>query len=166
MTEGNNGFNWCHSPAALRPSRLRGIFAYSSKNFLLSYSLFISNILFLQNHFFSFAAWLLKCVIMMFQLMAEAFCHFIFSVNYNFLSIFIQCLNRDLLRTDCFYKTVRETKASLNTFLPCGFKIPRCTTGLPHRRGDWCDPSAMRPYAPGHCPQTAPYSSGCCGPWR
>ena len=35
---------------------------------------------------------------------------------------------------------------------------PRCTTGLPHRRGDWCDPSAMRPYAPGHCPQTAPYS--------
>ncbi len=53
----------------------------------------------------------------MFQLMAEAFCHFIFSVNYNFLSIFIECLNRDLLRTDCFYKTVRETKASLNTFL-------------------------------------------------
>ena len=49
----------------------------------------------------------------MFQLMAEAFCHFIFSVNYNFLSIFIECLNRDLLRTDCFYKTVRETKASL-----------------------------------------------------
>ena len=43
---------------------------------------------------------------------------------------------------------------------------PRCTTGLPHRRGDWCDPSAMRPYAPGHCPQTAPYSAGCCGPWR
>ena len=38
---------------------------------------------------------------------------------------------------------------------------PRCTTGLPHRRGDWCDPSAMRPYAPGHCPQTAPYSAGC-----
>ena len=35
----------------------------------------------------------------MFQLMAEAFCHFIFSVNYNFLSIFIECLNRDLLRT-------------------------------------------------------------------
>ena len=53
----------------------------------------------------------------MFQLMAEAFCHFIFSVNYHFLSIFIECLNRDLLRTDCFYKTVRETKASLNTFL-------------------------------------------------
>ena len=45
-------------------------------------------------------------------------------------------------------------------------QTPRCTTGLPHRRGDWCDPSAMRPYAPGHCPQTAPYSSGCCGPWR
>ncbi len=53
----------------------------------------------------------------MFQLMAEAFCHFIFSVNYNFLSIFIECLNRDLLWTNCFYKTVRETKASLNTFL-------------------------------------------------
>lgn len=25
---------------------------------------------------------------------------------------------------------------------------PRCTTDLPHRRGDWCAPSAMRPYAP------------------
>ena len=24
-------------------------------------------------------------------------------------------------------------------------QTPRCTAGLPHRRGDWCDPSAMRP---------------------
>ena len=34
---------------------------------------------------------------------------------------------------------------------------PRCTTGLPHRRGDWCDPSTMRPYA---CVQ--PFSSLAC----
>jgi len=24
-------------------------------------------------------------------------------------------------------------------------QTPRCTAGLPHRRGDWCAPSAMRP---------------------
>ena len=36
-------------------------------------------------------------------------------------------------------------------------QTPLCTTGLPHRRGDWCDPSAMRPYA---CVQ--PFSSLAC----
>ena len=36
-------------------------------------------------------------------------------------------------------------------------QTPRCTTGLPHRRGDWCAPSAMSPYA---CIQ--PFSSLAC----
>ena len=40
---GNSGFSLRHSPAALNPSLLRGIFAYSSKNLSLSYSLFIYN---------------------------------------------------------------------------------------------------------------------------
>ena len=45
-------------------------------------------------------------------------------------------------------------------------QTPLCTTGLPHRRGDWCAPSAMSPYA---CIQ--PFSSLACfkaspSPWK
>ena len=57
----------------------------------------------------------------MFQLVTETFCHFILALNDNFLTLFIQCLYRYFLRTNCFSTTSGEAKASLHTFLCAAF---------------------------------------------